>query len=887
MRHQIRLYIGDKEADLSDNSFVLLNIRQDDLSNPTIVRNSFSQSITLPGTPNNNAIFGDYFQLDRVVDPLAGLTGAGFDPTRKTPFTLYDGTDGIPVSGYIKLDSVTWRRNIPAYKVTLYGGLGSFLYALSYSEDGNKRTLADLDYLGTGNPESELDFTINASTVGTAWGTVQDGMIDDIWKVLNFAPCYDGLPDNFSADKFIGVPSAFGLPDTQGSYTLNNSVALFNLAEPADGWKMREFRSYLQRPVISVRSIMEAISKPGNNGGYLVDYSDVSGCDFMDAWITLPLLPSLTPPKTGGGLALDTINAGTGQIDIIGTVPAGANVTVGISAYLNIEMMDPAAQSETYLVSSVEQMGLYNMEGKFLAIFAQLVAYDNANNVMGASNIRSWFDYNIPARDMATACGYTPTIDTAYENAESKLAWMHAGAGVFTGPEASFTLTAQYVDHYVLEVESYIVETERIGGVDVITSVSSYSPTLWKDFSTPFTGFWDFASGSVPDSISVEGNSSIRSNAKITKAMLLSTSSTPADYLLSICKTFGFYMLCDEAEKTVTILGRNSLYRNEVKDLTRRVDVKQGYTINPITFNAKWYDFDPEVVEGAFAKEYADLYGIPYGIQRVNTGFPYNADANNLLEGTVLRSAVSRMRRSKWFNYIISNTKYIPSAFIDKGNTYTLWDSAGETAEFEISGPPLTASVTYDNATYNGYDGADRPEFADAANKAVDGRDVLLWWDGDQTIPYGDLTDDTADMDTLNGGPCWLVSGRVYAGVTIPHFTRYKIVGGVVSGSLDFGRPKELGLPGVTYPDNVTVYRKCWAAYLADKYNRDTKVLKCRVNLGGMQVGRDLLRRFYHFGGAEWVLNAIENHSMTTFDPTECEFVQVQDKGAYLTDQNL
>lgn len=887
MKRKFTLYIGNRLADMDDDSFLLLNVRQDDLSNPTVVYNSFTQQITLRGTERNNAIFGHFYRTDRVTDGAGGGIGVGFDPSRKTPFKIYNEMAEIILAGYVKLDNVVRKLNRVEYKVTLYGGLGSFLYALSYSEDGNKRTLADLDYLGTGNPETELDFTINAATVAAAWATVQDGTIDDIWKVLNFAPCYDGLPDNFSADKFIGVPSAFGLPDSQGSYTLNNSVALFNLAEPADGWKMKEFRSYLQRPVISVRSVMEAISKPGNNNGYLVDYSDVAGSDFMDAWITLPLLPSLTPPKTGGGLSLDTINAGTGNISIIGTVPAGANVTVGISAYLNIEMLDPAAQSESYLVSSVEQMGLYNMEGKFLAIFAQLVAYDNANNVMGASNIQSWFNYNIPARDMATACGYVPTLDTAYENAETKLVWMHAGAGVFTGPEASFTLTAQYVDHYVLEVESYIVETERIGGTDVITSVTSYSPTLWKNFSTAFTGFWDFASGSVPDTISVEGNSSIRSNAMITKAMLLSTSRTPADYLLSICKTFGFYLLCDEAEKKVTILGRNSLYQNAGMDLQGRVDIGKGIDITPLAFNAKWYDFDPEVVEGAFAKEYRDVYGIPYGIQRVNTGFPYNADANNLLDGTILRAAVSRMRRAKWFNYIISGGKYIPSAFLDKGNTYTLWDSSGNTSEFEISGPPLSATVTYDNPTYNGYDGMDRPEFADAANKAVDGTDVLFWWDGDQTIPYADLTDDTADMDTLNGGPCWLVSGRVYAGVTIPHFTRYKITAGVVTGSLDFGKPKELGLPGITYPDNVTIYRRCWAAYLADKYNRDTKVLKCRVNLNDQQIKRALLRQFYAFGGSLFVLNAIVNHSMTTYDLTECEFVQVQDKDAYLTGQNL
>ena len=32
--------------------------------------------------------------------------------------------------------------------------------------------------------------------------------------------------------------------------------------------------------------------------------------------------------------------------------------------------------------------------------------------------------------------------------------------------------------------------------------------------------------------------------------------------------------------------------------------------------------------------------------------------------------------------------------------------------------------------------------------------------------------------------------------------------------------------------------------------------------------------------------NKISNYSLTTYDPVECEFVQVQDKGNYLTGQS-
>ena len=43
MRRKISLYIGDQLADLDDQSFILFNYQMDDLSNPTIVKNSYSQ----------------------------------------------------------------------------------------------------------------------------------------------------------------------------------------------------------------------------------------------------------------------------------------------------------------------------------------------------------------------------------------------------------------------------------------------------------------------------------------------------------------------------------------------------------------------------------------------------------------------------------------------------------------------------------------------------------------------------------------------------------------------------------------------------------------------------------------------------------------------------
>ena len=105
--------------------------------------------------------------------------------------------------------------------------------------------------------------------------------------------------------------------------------------------------------------------------------------------------------------------------------------------------------------------------------------------------------------------------------------------------------------------------------------------------------------------------------------------------------------------------------------------------------------------------------------------------------------------------------------------------------------------------------------------------------------------------------------------------------------SLDFGAPRELAFPGFTYSQDASLYAKAWRSYIRDRYDVDAKVLTCRVNFNGIFVGPELLRKFYYYEGCIWVLNRIINHSLTTYDPTECEFVKVADAANYTNGQTI
>ena len=904
MRRKISLYIADKLVDLDDQSFILFNYTMDDLSNPTIVKNSFSQQITLKGTPANNKIFGDSFRADRRIANQGGDSGVDYNASQKTPFTIYNEMGEILESGYVKLDSITRNRADVQYKVTLYGGLGSFLYALSYDGNGNKRTLADLDYMGHGDP-GELDFTISKETLEQAWEDLADLYAGaeptptGVFSIINFAPAYNGYPDNFSPDKgILSLPGA-GLPASVGDYSDKSGYGLVNLANPQDEWAVKDIRSYLQRPVLWMKKFWEAICRPENNGGYEVDISQFAGGDVpcYDVWLTLPTIPSLGSNKQSEqGLSITTSSSATtgntlGQFNVVGDVPYGAVVNALLRCKLRFNMPSGA---NSYNTLSLDGSGDRHVQHSI--IFLQVVAYSSDDTMVGGSPVKVLTPFSKGGKSDATSCNFTPPFHADNYDSVNTRSVSKISSGVFEfDDELSFSIEAQNASYYVLKAYVYTCDSYLGRGVwqNVYSGNGATSrATLYHDLAANFQADSSFFVDGSGNSVTKTDPSELRSGARITKQMLLSTSHTPAEYLLSLCKMFGLYFVTNEAEKKITILKRNDLYQDETIDLTRRVDLSKGITIQPLVFNAKWYDFILEDVGGAFCDEYQNIEGISYGIQRVDTGFDFNADSINIMDSVVFKNACTILARSRYWNYIMNGQTFIPSPFLDNGNTITRWNADDETQDTPISCPPATASVTYYNPYYNGYDiqNENKLQFADANGKMVDGKDVLVFLNGFDMYAHFKITDDLPIMSVVNDGkPCWILDDG--EGALLPIFSRYRYQwrwdNYVMIESLDFGVPRQLDIPGIVYDPSVTIYAKSWRQYLSDRYDANTKVMTCRVDFAGIPVTQELLRKFYWYDNTLWVLNKIKNYSLTTFDPVECEFVQVQDKSNYLNGQSF
>lgn len=1001
MRRTVELWIGSLRADLADDSFILFNYTMEDLAAPAIVRNSFSRQVTLPGTTANNRIFGEIFRNDRVTQYSANdETAQYFDPTRKTTWRIYDERSELLESGYLRLDSVTRKRNVVVeYKVTLYGGLGSFLYGLSYDAAGEKRTIAGLNFRGTNAPDTEFNFTLNATAVRVAWARlgIASGTPSDMWDFINFAPAYNGKPTGtFDAGKGLLDVVATGIDPTGAGVPEN--VALVTLAQDYNEWQTKDLRSYLQRPVLRLRSLIEAICAARNNGGWAVTldpaFFNDSNPYWQKTWLTLPIVDTENIISEDGGSGSISFSIVGGDASILeATVPGGGDPS---KSYVIDLRIDPYAELSD---SSTDTLYLYSDGGgtSYMNYVQYTInAYDASNNLVGQTAVR------VSSRQPGPGADDVPQMD---------------GVSDFLGTGGGFAIWAG--NPVVTQISGNGIRKIRITAVPVAeywgaTPANPPAATaMWPSTTDPATivsaiRYSAETSGSGYSYSTISGG---RSGKNITKAIILSGGGTPADYLLSLCKTFGLVLVADGARKTVSVELRRSFYSGGVVDITDRIDTGTGLQKVPFAFDSKWYVWGARYESGEWAKYYAEKYGRAFGQHRVDTGYAFDATEKRVLDGSVFRGAVMALECAKYFCAVNQGATTLPSVLLDRGAKYSV-TTLREKEEVEINLPNDGATITWMNSAYPSYDLIPKAQFHDKEDKPFDERDSLLFFDGMFTfeasetfLPWNDmthpadnrsakylsvrvnagdvvrvqlsdyttwrfavvvltenawgsgtivsdtgwqtadlvktvdgtennnylritisrrdngnfsgqdgqaaltlasatrgqpgsnspytLTDDTQQMLTMNSGtPCWLLQwGSVDPNTivgAVPRFGRYLSLseqhqGYVYERSLDFGVPSEIPIPGATFLDGATIWPPYFAKYIADRYDDDSAVVTCKVNLAGLQVGPEMMRRFYWFDGAVWALNRIINYSVTTEDLTECEFVKVQDVTNYTT----
>jgi len=154
------IYIENQLVDLLKDIGTDFTYTIDDVREFGSRNTSFSRTISLPATANNNKILGFAFDLGMAHEHNMDLpnVNTNFTPSQAAKCEVY--IDKIQIfKGVIRILEILVNKGAIEYQCAVFGELGGFI-----TELGNKR-LEDLDF-------SEYNHTWNVTTIQNSWNTI-------------------------------------------------------------------------------------------------------------------------------------------------------------------------------------------------------------------------------------------------------------------------------------------------------------------------------------------------------------------------------------------------------------------------------------------------------------------------------------------------------------------------------------------------------------------------------------------------------------------------------------------------------------------------------------------------------------------------------------------
>jgi hypothetical protein len=158
--------------DMYDDVSTPLNFSIADIRFPDKRNSNYSKTIKIPGTKNNNLLFGNIFDVN--------VTDGSFNPNAKVKGILTID-DENQINGYIQMLSITINDDSKIeYEVTILGNVGNIFNALGTAE----LTALDLsDYDHTYNYATQVASWTNDYTDGYCYPLIDYGYDNDLTKV--------------------------------------------------------------------------------------------------------------------------------------------------------------------------------------------------------------------------------------------------------------------------------------------------------------------------------------------------------------------------------------------------------------------------------------------------------------------------------------------------------------------------------------------------------------------------------------------------------------------------------------------------------------------------------------------------------------------------------
>ena len=939
---EVRIYLENYQIDTDDNSIIAMTMCYSYLEDPTTVAGDYSKTIKIPGTVNNNKIFGQIWNLDRTVLYGDSNTSVYFNPSKKTEAKIYIGPE-LFKTGYVQLNNIIKDKNVITYEITFYSELCNVLHNLLDS------SLCNLNL-----PSNGLRHNINAFNIDS----INNSTSNTLGNYMKYGLTIDGVYDGFRADYWLTKDSSGNLAVAQ----MDNNGTKYDTAMILQAYSPKV------RPMVYVQTLLNQIRDDYNkDSSTKLIYDDDSFFNGANPYCVNSVMACKT---------YDTDNAGTVQVSLNAE---NFNASFGVDGGRVRLMLKPGSSSY------IDENGYLDLSS-FTAI-ADL-RFECMLRITGTLNQSQWqsatssYTNNYYGRRFTSDTAYIqPTIvlvdaetdaDVTYLQS-TNAPWISSGIPLYeyysdfyypyvVSPiiyeqEANTpTFELAFRNAFITEVRNEYIPNPNTGQstwVEVPEYNKMYSNLNTKgyleledDYHDSETydniGVTDF----FPFVFSTYGTSNLTKKYKVyvefttrsNKLKCVNKGNTNTEIDITGWTVYGRCGIAENYENN----NRTYIYRNRQNFQAFNASLHPNCPVvstsgkncllsgNTGITSGSYVSFkdmvDSDVTQGDFLINFSKLFGLVYDTDsiaydntiRLKTRNSYHKDYK-IIDWT------DKIDYSKSFKQtpLTFKTKYLSLAYNPMESYYekkylktyddaygiqkidTGFDFNDNTTQLINNQLFKQTVMVKGEALLNG---GPVPAYFDKENNErspIDAQYSLLFWNQDSSLnnysPNIQIIDDVLEMhDASIGGdeePCWVDTSRVsdYRSVKLhaPSTLRSheiqqsadKKITQVFSWDLGYPQSNYAKWSTSTYPSSATIYSNYWKSYIADLYDVNTRILKCYVYLSPTDMTKFSFKNFVKIGDTLWHPNQIIDYNPLSKNPVQVELIKVNDISAYTDSQ--
>ena len=936
---EVRIYLENYQIDTDDNSIVAMTMCYSYLEDPTTVAGDYSKTIKIPGTVNNNKIFGQIWNLDRTVLYGDSNTSVYFNPSKKTEAKIYIGPE-LFKTGYVQLNNIIKDKNVITYEITFYSELCNVLHNLLDS------SLCNLNL-----PSNGLRHNINAFNIDS----INNSTYNNLGNYMKYGLTIDGVYDGFRADYWLTKDSNGNLAVAQ----MDNNGTKYDTAMILQAYSPKV------RPMVFVQTLLNQIRDDYNkdsstkliydddyffNGANPYCVNSVMACKTYDTDNASTVQISSNAENfnasfspDGGRVRLMLKPGSSSYIDENGYLDLSSFTTI---ADLRFECMLRIAgtlnQSQWQSATSSYTNNYYGRRFTSDITYIQptIVLVDaetDADVTYLHSTNTPWKSYDIPLYEYYSDFYYpyvvspiiyeqeanTPTFELAFRNSFITEVRNEYIPNPNTG-QSTWVEVPEYNKMYInLNTKGYLELEDDSETYDNI-GVTDFFPFVFSTYGT----------SNLTKKYKVYVEFTTRSN----KLKCVNKGNKNTEIDITGWTVYGRCGIAENYENN----NKTYIYRNRQNFQAFNASVHPNCPVvstsgknclfsgNTGITSGSYVNFkdmvDSDITQGDFLINFSKLFGLVYDTDsiaydntiRLKTRNSYHKDYK-IVDWT------DKIDYSKSFKQtpLTFKTKYLSLAYNPMESYYekkylktyddaygmqkidTGFDFNDKTTQLINNQLFKQTVMVKGEALLNG---GPVPAYFDKENNErspIDAQYSLLFWNQDSSLnnysPSIQIIDDVLEMhDASIGGdeePCWVDTSRVsdYISVKLhaPSTLRSheiqqsadKKITQVFSWDLGYPQSNYAKWSTSTYPSSATIYSNYWKSYIADLYDVNTRILKCYVYLSPTDMTKFSFKNFVKIGDTLWHPNQIIDYNPLSNNPVQVELIKVNDISAYTDSQ--